>query len=77
MTTVRAEELLAELEDMEYEGAAFMPIRAYATHREVRPQLVYYWLRRGYIEDERCACGRRIIDVERADKALSSRGYAK
>ena len=70
---METEELLAELEDMEYEGAAFMPIRAYAEYREVRPQLVYYWLRRGYIVDEVCACGRRIIDVTRADKALASR----
>lgn len=74
---MKTEELLAELEDMEYEGAAFMPIRAYAEFKKVRPQLVYYWLRRGYIEDERCACGRRIIDVARANEALSSRGYNK
>ena len=74
---MNTEDLLAELEDMEYEGSAYMPIRAYASYREVRPQLVYYWLRRGYIEDERCACGRRIIDVARADKALASRKDGK
>jgi hypothetical protein len=44
--------------------------REYAKLRGLTPQLVYYYLRTGKIVEERCICGRKVIDVKLADEAM-------
>ena len=52
-----------------------LSVRDYARKHKIQPQLLYYYIRRGYIKEEDCVCGRPVIDVESADKYL--RGKAK
>jgi predicted site-specific integrase-resolvase len=50
-----------------------MTIREYAQARNVAPQMVYYYIKRGKITPHTCTCGRKVIDVEEADKVLVPR----
>lgn len=50
-----------------------MSVREYAKARKLQPQLVYYYIRRGYIAEGKCICGRKVIDVASADKYLASK----
>jgi hypothetical protein len=45
----------------------------YARSRGIRPQKVYGWIRQGKLETEECPCGRRVINVDEADKLLGGR----
>lgn len=62
------EELLAAMERDEADGAIKLSPREYAILRGKKPQLVYYYIRRGKLTLEECICGRGVIDVEAADK---------
>lgn len=42
--------------------------REYARLRYMTPQNVYYHIRRGGLELEICVCGRKVIDVKKADE---------
>jgi len=44
-----------------------LPPREYANLRGMKPQLVYYHIRQGHVDMEKCLCGRSVIDVEKAD----------
>lgn len=61
------EEALAAMERDEAEGAVKLSPREYALLRGKKPQLVYYYIRKGKLELEQCICGRNVIDVEAAD----------
>lgn len=62
------EEVLEAMERDEAEGASKLSPREYALLRGKKPQIVYYYIRRGKIKMEQCICGRNVIDVEAADK---------
>jgi hypothetical protein len=65
------EELLAQMEADELEDRVAEQTKAtpidYARSRGIAPQKVYYRIRRGQLETERCACGRRVVDIATAD----------
>jgi hypothetical protein len=42
-------------------------VREYALSRNMQPQLVYYYIRTGKILEEKCICGRKVIDIVGAD----------
>ena len=42
----------------------------YARSRSIAPQRVYYMLRNKKLGDERCVCGRRVIDIQEADEVF-------
>lgn len=64
------DELIEEMEAHELEGAEKLTPRDFAKLMKCAPQAIYYHLRTGRLESEVCACGRRVIDVERSKKAL-------
>lgn len=55
-----------ELEDRLAEQTKATPID-YAKMRGIRPQRVYYHLRRNSLTSSHCECGRRVIDIQEAD----------
>jgi hypothetical protein len=63
-----------DLEDLA-EQTHLTPIE-YAKLRGMTPQVVYYHIRRGTIKDERCKCGRRVVEVRSADEALQAKARA-
>lgn len=62
------EEVIAAMERDEAEGAVKLSPREFALLRGIKPQLVYYYIRKQKIRLEQCICGRNVIDVESADK---------
>lgn len=46
----------------------------YARARKMQPQLVYYYIRTGKIDQGDCICGRRVIDVAEADAFFEAKG---
>lgn len=60
-----------EIEDQAQEVGKLTP-REYAKIRFMQPQLVYYHLRNNHIEIELCVCGRKVIDVKKADDYFES-----
>jgi hypothetical protein len=75
---VKSDEEL-ELEDIaeQAEEVGKLSPREYAKLRKITPQLVYYYLRTGKIKEERCICGRKVIDVATADSYLASQQEAR
>ena len=63
---------IEELKEQANEVGYLTP-REYAKLRNVRPQQVYGWIRKGVIQSERCKCGRTIIHVLSANKALAKK----
>lgn len=72
LARVQADELRDELEAAR-DGITKMSVREYAIARGIQPQLVYYYVRQGYIETEPCICGRLVIDVKSADDYLAAK----
>jgi hypothetical protein len=66
----------AELLD-QAETVGFLTPGEYAKLRNMRPQLVHYYIRVGVLEKERCQCGRWVIHVDTSDKALQARQKAR
>jgi hypothetical protein len=62
------DEILAAMERDEAEGAAKLSPREYALLRGMKPQLVYYYIRKRKLTLEQCICGRNVIDVALADQ---------
>jgi hypothetical protein len=61
-----------ELEDkLELQGKASP--REYAQMRGMVPQRVYYFIRSKKIEMEHCICGRKVIDIKKADEFFDNR----
>lgn len=50
------------------EGASKMAPIPYAKSKGIYPQKVYAAIRSGRLVSEHCACGRTVIDVEKADE---------
>ena len=63
-----ADELIAQMQKDELEGATKLTPREYGKLRGIAPQLVYYHIREGHIKKENCICGRSVIDVDTADQ---------
>jgi hypothetical protein len=61
-----------ELQDR-LELTSKMSVVEYARAKGEQPQLLYYYIRTGKIEVERCICGRKVIDVKSADAFLAER----
>jgi hypothetical protein len=51
--------------------------REYAQLRGMSPQLVYYYIRNKVLELEYCLCGRRVLDVNKADDNLQKKKEAR
>jgi len=49
----------------------------YGKLRNIAPQLVYYHLREEHIAWDRCECGRKVINIEEADKYLKKGPYSE
>lgn len=48
-----------------------LSVSDYAKLRGLQPQLVHYYIRKGEIVTEKCACcGAKVIDVKVADKVM-------
>lgn len=71
------EDDLADMHEAAREGLAKMSVREYAKFRKTQPQLIYYHIRVGHIKEERCVCGRKVIDVFSADEFLARKGVKK
>lgn len=67
------DELFAQMEADENEGATKLSPREYGKLRGITPQLVYHHIRAGHIKKENCLCGRSVIDVAKADEFFTSR----
>lgn len=72
-----ADALFEQMRKDELEDASKLTPREYGKLRGISPQLVYYHLRKPkppegstekYLEFERCLCGKKVIDVKRADE---------
>ena len=49
-------------------------VKKYAAARQLQPQLVYYYIRKGYIQEVECeCCGTKVIDVAQADEYLNKK----
>lgn len=63
------DDLFDEMQEDELHDAEFLSPREYAKLRGMAPQLVYYYIRTGKIEKQRCICGRPVVRVQAADEA--------
>jgi hypothetical protein len=67
----------ADLERLELvdqaEEVGFLTPREYAKLHGMQPQLVYYYIRTKQLEVELCKCGRKVIDVVKADTLFASK----
>jgi hypothetical protein len=57
---------LDEVEDAEY----VTPVNYAKIRPKLTPQLVYYRIRTGKLVPYQCACGRKVIKIEEADKVF-------
>lgn len=67
------EELEEAIRRDELMEATKLSPREFAQLIGMSPQLVYYHLRNNHIEAEVCICGRKVVDVANAKKALEER----
>lgn len=70
---MRADDLRDKLEAAHGDGITKMSVREYALAHGIQPQLMYYYVRQGYVEQEPCICGRMVIDVKSADEYLAKK----
>jgi hypothetical protein len=71
------DETIAQMMADESEDARYITPVDYGKLRGIKPQLIYYYIRRQYITTMRCGCGRRVIEKEEADEYLRSIGKLK
>jgi hypothetical protein len=70
---IRQDEL-QDAHEQAHQGVTKMSVREYAAYKKIKdPQLLYYYIRRGYIKTEVCICGRKVIDVASADSFLAEK----
>lgn len=55
----------------------FLTPREFAKLIGIAPQQVYAWIRKGVIQDERCKCGRRVVEVTKAKALVEERSRAR
>lgn len=70
------DELMTQMELDDLEGATKISPRDYGKLRGIAPQLVYYHIRQGHIDKEKCLCGRSVIDIDKADQHFKKGSYA-
>ena len=63
-----SDDLIRQMQLDDLEGASKLTPIEYARMRNMKPQLVYYHIRAGHIEIERCQCGRKVVDVKLSDE---------
>jgi hypothetical protein len=73
-TDLNIDELLRLMELDEKEDAPLITPVDYAKMRPLSPQIVYYHLRQGHIQERRCPCGRKTMILEEADAYFESIG---
>ena len=66
------DELVDAMERDELDDAEFLTPIEFAKLIGVRPQLVYYHIRKEHIDVFRCPCGRKVVHVASATEALSA-----
>jgi predicted site-specific integrase-resolvase len=68
-----------ELDDIaeQAEEVGKLTPREFAQLIGVAPQMVYYYIRNGRINVERCICGRKVIDVETAKAVFAKTTEAR
>ena len=55
-----------------------MSVREYAKFKKMQPQLIYYYIRTRQLKEEPCSeCGRKVIDVQTADRFFAERDARK
>lgn len=54
-----------------------MTVIDYAKARGMKPQLVYYYIRTKKIRQEKCVCGRWVIDIKCAEEFFNARAARK
>lgn len=74
---MNTDELLAQMQREDLEGATKLTPVDYGKLRGIAPQLVYYHIRAKHITTERCNCGRKVIDVDEADEHFKKGKYAE
>lgn len=60
------DQLDAALQGSNGEHGTKMTVIDFAKARKMQPQLVYYYIRQGKMKQEKCICGRWVIDVHTA-----------
>lgn len=67
---IEADELADQYEEAQ-SGQTSMSVQEYAKAHGIQPQLIYYYIRRKRIKLHPCGeCGRKVIDIEDADKVF-------
>jgi hypothetical protein len=71
MRRIQQDEVEDRLE-LAQQGIVMMSVREYTRARRISsPQLVYYYIRRGRIEEQSCpCCGRKVINIKQADEVF-------
>lgn len=65
---------LEELRDAEKLSVReYAELRSLETGTIVQPQLLYYYIRTGKLEVERCLCGRKVIDVKTTNEFFDAK----
>jgi hypothetical protein len=59
---------MANFDEVEDEPTKMTPRDFAKTRTGLQPQLVYYYIRTGKIKQEKCICGRWVIDIKAATK---------
>jgi hypothetical protein len=70
------DELFDQMERDELEGQTKLSPRDYGRLRGIAPQLVYYHIRQGHVDMEKCICGRSVIDIDKADQYFKKGQHA-
>jgi hypothetical protein len=71
---VNTDEFIAMMQRDEEEEARYITPVNYGRLRGIKPQLIYYYIRKGHITVQRCNCGRKVVEKEEADEYLRSVG---
>jgi hypothetical protein len=74
------DQVQAAVEGTETGCGAKMTVIDYARTKKMQPQLVYHYIRSGKLKQEKCICGRWVLDVKGAEEffeALKARRKAK
>jgi hypothetical protein len=67
------DDVIAQMEREDERDASKLSPREYGLSHGIKPQLVYYYIRKGDLKLEDCICGRRVIDVATADEFFRQR----
>lgn len=70
------DELMQQMAQDELHDASKLAPIEYGRLRGISPQLVYYHIRQSHIEVERCLCGKKVVDVKKADEYFHKGEFA-